>query len=128
MRVVGNSTKWEDGWEVVLHSLMLGPSPGAKARGDHTMGGRYPGQGRDHIHMYNISYSCFHLLFTSVQTLFRPSGHRQLPPPGRPRWHVAWLCRTSETGRKRRRQADFVGFGAMQAIYAQFTCNLDPFG
>ena len=29
----------EDGWEVVLPSLMLGPSPGARARGDHTMGG-----------------------------------------------------------------------------------------
>ena len=29
----------EDGWEIVLHSLMLGPSRGAKARGDHTMGG-----------------------------------------------------------------------------------------
>ena len=29
----------EDGWEIVLRSLMLGPSRGAKARGDHTMGG-----------------------------------------------------------------------------------------
>ena len=25
--------------EVVLHGLMLGPSPGVKARGDHTRGG-----------------------------------------------------------------------------------------
>ena len=25
--------------ELVLHSLVLGPSPGAKARGDNTMGG-----------------------------------------------------------------------------------------
>ena len=27
------------GWEVVLHSIMLRPSPGARPMGDHTIGG-----------------------------------------------------------------------------------------
>ena len=36
LKKVGNYR--EDGWEVVLHSLMLGPSPGAKARGYHERG------------------------------------------------------------------------------------------
>ena len=38
----------EDGWKVVLHSLMLGPGLGAKAMGDHTMGGVYRHGTREH--------------------------------------------------------------------------------
>ena len=42
----------EEGWEVVLHCLKLGPSPGAKARGDHTID-----TGHESIHTYIYIYT-----------------------------------------------------------------------
>ena len=42
MVFAGYSTKWgnkaKNVWEAVLHSLMLGPSPGARVYRNHTIG------------------------------------------------------------------------------------------
>ena len=42
----------EDGWEVVLHSLMLGPSVPQPGPGGTIPWGGYPAGGRDHIYIY----------------------------------------------------------------------------